>query len=88
MKARISNLYKTEAEWNELDFIPFSGEIIIYAPDQQYTYARIKVGDGASSISSLPFLTETCFERMITEFLRINVSDAGKISDYWLCDEN
>ena len=59
MKARVSQLHKTEAEWNNLpDFIPMFGELIIFDPDKQYKYARTKVGDGKTKLRDLPFFID------------------------------
>lgn len=83
MKARVSNLYKTEAEWNKLSFTPLDGELIVYAPDEKYSYARLKVGDGKTSLQLLPFFTDACVEAKLAEYMHAKVSDAGKISDYF-----
>lgn len=36
-------------------FIPLSGELIIYDPDEFYTYPRFKFGDGETYVTDLPF---------------------------------
>lgn len=54
---RIVQKHNTEAEWlKAVDFIPKQGEIIIYDKDNNYSYERIKIGDGATKVSSLPFV--------------------------------
>jgi hypothetical protein len=83
MKARVSNLYKTETEWNRLDFTPLPGELIVYAPDEKYTYARAKVGDGTTTLHELPFFTEASITAKLAEFQFTAVADAGIISDYF-----
>ena len=84
MKARISQLHKTEAEWNELlkaykeqnkEFIPQAGEFIVYDPDNNYPYARIKLGDGQKTLRELPFYVETVIE----DLLQYRTIDAGRI---------
>jgi hypothetical protein len=35
-----------------------ASEIIVYDPDENYDYPRIKIGDGKSNINSLPFVTK------------------------------
>ena len=68
LKGRVVNKHKTEAEWY-LDtyisagsttlrndpFIPLNGELIIYDPDNVYTYKRFKFGDGTTPVALLPF---------------------------------
>ncbi len=80
MKARVSQLYKTEAEWLKLpNFKPLPGEIIIFAPDDYHSYARMKIGDGNTLLANLPFFGITELEdprRAGT------VIDAGCVADY------
>ena len=58
LKTRIVHKHDIEERWNEKDtFIPKQGEIIVYDRDEQYSYERMKVGDGITSISELPFVT-------------------------------
>ena len=59
MKARISLLHKTESEWAELPgFKPCSGEIVLYDPDQNHQFVRLKVGDGQTLLKDLPFIVD------------------------------
>lgn len=80
MKARITQLYKTEAEWSKLpNFKPLPGEIIIFAPDSQHSYVRMKIGDGYNLLINLPFFGIT----ELDDLRRANkVIDAGSIADY------
>ena len=55
---RIVHKHDIESNWNSIDFIPKQGEIIIYDADNNYTYERLKIGDGATSINSLPFVND------------------------------
>lgn len=46
----------TEANWNKaVGFIPLEREIIIYKPDENHSTARIKIGDGVTPVTELPF---------------------------------
>ena len=57
IKTRIQLKNDTEANWNKaINFIPKSGEIIIYSADDSHPYSRLKVGDGATTVVSLPFI--------------------------------
>ena len=82
MKARICQLHKTEAEWNKLpDFIPLAGEFIVFDPDRQHLYARVKIGDGVTKLQNLSFLIDPA----IDEFLESRcdkIIDAGRVIDY------
>lgn len=56
---RIALKHDIEANWNKAaNFIPMKGEVIIYDPDQNYSYPRIKVGNGIDVVPMLPFLNE------------------------------
>lgn len=65
LQTRVMNKHDTEANWEVLgdSFTPFAGEIIIYDPDENYTFPRIKIGDGEKNISELPFIND------VTQFI-------------------
>lgn len=48
----------TAAEWENNNYIPKDGEIIIYDIDENYNYKKIKIGNGTDIVSVLPFLDE------------------------------
>jgi hypothetical protein len=81
MKARISNLAKTQAEWSKINFVPMLGELIIYIPDKDYKYARLKVGDGTHALDELPFIIEAITNESIAADNHQEVSDPGRIMD-------
>ena len=57
INGRIVHKHDTEANWNKAtNFIPKNGEIIVYDPDSNYSYARVKVGNGTTKVTSLPFI--------------------------------
>lgn len=56
MKTRIINKHDTEANWKKAEnFIPEKGELIVYDIDGAFSYERLKVGDGKSTVNELPF---------------------------------
>lgn len=82
MRARISQLHKTESQWALIpNFVPFQGELIIFDPDKQYKYARVKIGDGISKLSDLPFFIEPVVETFIDNNTN-KIIDAGRVTDY------
>lgn len=82
MKARIGQLHKTETEWNKLpDFIPLGGEIIVFDPDRQHNYSRIKIGDGVTKLQKLSFLVNPAIDEFL-ESCCDKIVDAGRITDY------
>ena len=78
MKARVSQLHKTEAGWNDLpDFTPLAGEFVVFDVDDQHDYIRLKIGDGVmlengkivgTKLKDLPFFNE--------------ILDAGRVTKY------
>lgn len=83
MKARISLLHKTEAEWLKLStFIPEEGELIIYDPDNSYPYARLKIGDGKRALVDLEFFIDSTVAALLKASQYSEIIDAGNIKDY------
>ena len=66
VNARILHKIDTEEHWSlAQNFIPLKGEMIIYEPDKNHPYPRIKTGDGVTNVSLLPFLDnieKKCFK--------------------------
>lgn len=63
VKTRIFNKHDTTANWNTRStFVPKAGEIIIYTDIH-----KVKVGDGTSTISTLPFIDDKDLSNYVTE---------------------
>lgn len=84
MKARVSQLHNTAAGWAQVQaqyeavneaFVPSSGELIVYDPDETYHYARLKIGDGHTALQELSFFTDATIKTMLS---KCNI-DAGRI---------
>ena len=64
LTTRIINKHATAAVWNNTNFKPLQGEIIIYDPgydskdDKTYSRERMKIGDGSHTVQELPFANE------------------------------
>lgn len=82
MKARISLLHNTEENWAKLNFIPKSGEVIIYDPDEHFNYARAKIGDGERSLKELDFFVESALTEVLNSYRYTELIDAGRVTDY------
>jgi hypothetical protein len=82
MKARVSQLCKTEAEWSRLpDFVPLQGEVIVFSQDNKHKYARLKIGDGSTPLRNLPFFIDSSINDYIANHYGM-VLDAGRVTDY------
>lgn len=62
-KVRVQLKSDTEENWNKVGpqngssgFVPLLGELIIYQPDDNHLYSRLKVGDGNTNVVNLPFI--------------------------------
>lgn len=58
VNTRIQNKHDTEANFNNATFSPLPGEIIVYDKDATHTKPRIKVGDGETPVTGLPFVVD------------------------------
>lgn len=83
MKARVSHLHKTEAEWLKLgSWKPEAGELVVYDPDARHPYARLKVGDGIKTLKDLDFFVDKAALALIQKQHYFEIIDAGRVTDY------
>ena len=56
--SRLQQKHDTEANWlKATNFTPLQGELIVYDADENYNYARVKIGDGVTNVNELPFIS-------------------------------
>ena len=56
VKMRTQQKHDIEANWQKAAaFIPMKAEIIVYDIDEEHDYVRVKIGDGITPITDLPF---------------------------------
>ena len=56
-KTRIVHKHAIEADWvRAINFIPMKAALIVYDPDNNYFFPRIKIGDGINNVNDLPFV--------------------------------
>ena len=68
LKARIVHKHDTEANWLlATGFTPKQGEIIVYDIDDDYSYERIKIGDGVQNVNDLPFADDALREALTAQ---------------------
>lgn len=83
MKARVSNLHKTESEWVKYkSWVPEAGELIVFDPDTTHDYARLKVGDGKTMLSELPFFIDSAVATLLQKRRFSEIIDGGRITDH------
>ena len=65
---RIIHKHDSEANWlKATNFVPKQGELIVYDPDENFNYSRVKIGDGITKVNSLPFHIEAISNEKIDE---------------------
>lgn len=80
---RITFKHDTDANWqNASDFVPLEGEMVVYDADEECNYARLKVGDGTTSICDLPFIIDATVANTLSG---VTASDIGALDadDYY-----
>jgi hypothetical protein len=83
MKARISQLHMTEAEWlSRSQWTPEPGELVVYDPDDAHPYARIKVGDGVRTLKELDFFIDSAIIEILKQVRFEDSVDGGRITEY------
>lgn len=81
LNARFIHKHDTEANWAKAEnFVPKRGELIVYDVDDNYTYERIKMGDGTTNVNELPFATESVVKDLLNITNNVGYLDAGTIA--------
>lgn len=74
LNTRVQQKHDTEANWNKAtSFTPKIGEVIVYDPDANYEFPRIKIGDGSTRVIDLPFVYEPIFVEDINEICGVSL---------------
>lgn len=64
IKTRIQLKNDTEENWNKaINFVPLKGEVIIYSADDAHPFCRLKVGNGITTVSNLPFIYSNTLDK-------------------------
>ena len=83
LNLRVIHTHDVEENWLKLlDFVPNSGELIVYDADTSHLYERFKIGDGVTNLHQLPFTTEAVMYSMFSVTDNIGYLDAGRITEY------
>lgn len=74
LNTRIQLKHDIEANWNKATgFIPKLAEVIIYDIDDNYGFPRMKVGDGKTVVTELPFVYDPVTKDDIDEICSITI---------------
>lgn len=83
LNIRVIHTHDVESNWkNKSEFVPKSGELIVYDKDNVYSYERFKIGDGSTKLSDLPFTVESVVYSILGVEDNTVSLDAGRITDY------
>lgn len=73
LKGRLVQKHDTAENWSKAtSFVPKQGEVIIYDKDTTHPYERVKVGDGSTLVSSLPFIDDNKVDKVTGKGLSTN----------------
>ena len=87
IKTRIQLKNDTQANWDrQVNFIPLKGEIIIYSADDSHPFSRLKIGDGDTTVTALPFIDSGTVNGRILE--EIIITGANRYSFPSIGQEN
>lgn len=68
INGRIVLKHDVESNWKlAAGFTPMAGELIIYDIDSNYSYERIKIGDGSKNVNALPFVDDALRTELIAQ---------------------
>lgn len=68
LSTRIIHKHDVESNWLlATNFTPKQGELIVYDIDSNYSYERIKIGDGAQNVNALPFVNDALRTELIAK---------------------
>lgn len=84
LNARLIQLHDTEANWDRVSdkFIPNKSEAVLFDPDKNHPYVRIKYGNGETPLKDLPFNHTEEINNLFNEKDGVLYFDAGEISNY------
>ena len=84
LNARVSHMHDIEENWDKCpNFVPNVGEIIVYDADNTFKYPRVKIGDGTTTITELPFVVDSAIEQVFnSDGGTTGYIDGGRITEY------
>lgn len=73
LNSRIVNKHDSAENWSKAtNFTPKQGEIIVYDIDENYSYERIKIGDGVQNVNALPFVDDALRTELIEQINNVD----------------
>jgi len=89
LNTRIIHKHETEANWLlATNFVPMQGEIIVYDIDENYSYERFKIGDGAQNVNDLPFVTDSITADDLGIYVQPNEPTDAPVGAIWVDTAN
>lgn len=68
LNSRIVHKHDTAENWSKAsNFVPKQGELIVYDIDANYSYQRIKIGDGETNVNALPFVDDALRSMLVEQ---------------------
>ena len=73
INGRLVQKHDVQSNWEKAtNFVPLAGETIYYDPDENFSYTRVKVGDGSRNVNSLPFVDDNKVDKIAGKGLSSN----------------
>lgn len=73
INGRLVQKHDIQSNWERAtNFTPMAGEIIIYDIDENYSYERIKIGDGVQNVNTLPFVDDALRTELIEQINNVD----------------
>lgn len=92
LKTRIKQRIDTAENWAQTTEAPLEGELIIYKSTDSTIPDKIKIGDGVTTASNLPFITNeyATDEEILAAMIEADLMPAAQLEDGSLlaADEN
>lgn len=80
-EGRILHKHDTEANWlKAVNFVPKLSELIVYDADDKCGFPRMKVGDGVTKVSDLPFMWEPLTKNDIDTICNATIVAASEVT--------
>lgn len=78
-EGRILHKHDTKENWDKaVNFIPKISELIVYDADDECAYPRMKIGDGVTKVTELPFVWEALSKSDIDEICEATIVAASE----------
>ena len=80
VNSRIIHKHDTATNWLKSSFVPLKGEVVVFDIDDDYSYERLKIGDGVKNVNALPFVEDALRDAILEQINSVD-DKVNAISD-------